>query len=315
MDLIEKIYFNMKNIKLFILILICSLFSIQAYAQLPHDAVYMPKNNTCIALMYSNSSWNQYWENTLKRENLNMGTFTMQGYMPMAAIGLSNKLNVIVGIPYVTTKTSAGNLLGQKGIQDLSAWVKYKLLEEPNGFSLHGALGGSMPMGNYVADFLPMSIGIQSKTATGRIIADYTHKSGLYLTAHASYTYRSNITVDRDAYQSYEKVFNTNQVEIPNTTDASARFGYMKNDNQIECFVERFSCMAGDNIRRNDMPFPTNNMQATAIGVYGKYQPKSIGASARVTQVVNGLNVGQSLTFSVGLLYQVSYGKKKESGQ
>jgi hypothetical protein len=284
------------------------------YAQMPHDVIYMPKRTACIAVSYSNSSWKEYWENTLKRENLNIGTLTTQSFMPMVAVGVTDKLNVIVGLPYVSTKASAGNLMGQKGIQDLSGWLKYQLVKNDKGISLHGVIGGSIPVGNYVPDFLPMSIGLQTKTATGRLITNYTHKSGIYLTAHASYILRSNIKVDRDAYQADNRVYNTNEVSVPNATDVAARLGYIKDGSRIqaEFFAEHFTCVGGDNIRRNDMPFPTNNMTSTSVGFYGKYQPKNIGFNVRVAKVVNGLNVGQSMSFSVGLLYQLNYFKKEE---
>jgi hypothetical protein len=278
-----------------------------AQAQMPHDAIYMPKKTACIAISYGNSNWKEYWENTLKRDNLNIGTHTTQSVMPMVAYGITNKLNIIVGVPYVWTKASAGNLMGQKGIQDLSVWAKYKLVES-KGLSLHAAVGASTPLGNYVPDFLPMSIGLQSKTASGRLIFNYLHKTGLYLAAHGTYTGRSRIKIDRDAYQSYNKVYNTNEVVIPNATDAAVRLGFMKNGSRIqaEFFAERFSCVAGDYIRRNDMPFPTNKMEMTSAGFYGKFQPKNIGLNVRVARVLEGLNAGQSTTYSVGVLYQLN---------
>lgn len=284
------------------------------YAQMPHDVIYMPKRTACIAVSYSNSSWKDYWENTLMRENLNIGIHTTQRVMPMVAVGVTDKLNLIVGLPYVGTKTSTGNLMGQKGIQDLSGWLKYQLVKNDKGISLHGVIGGSIPVGNYVPDFLPMSIGLQTKTATGRLIANYTHKSGVYLTAHASYILRSKIKIDRDAYQVDNRVYNTNQVSVPNATDVAVRLGYIKDGSRIqaEFFAEHFTCVGGDNIRRNDMPFPTNNMTSTSVGFYGKYQPKNIGFNVRVAKVVNGLNVGQSISFSVSLLYQLNYFKKEE---
>jgi hypothetical protein len=107
------------------------------YAQMPHDVIYMPKSTACIAVSYSNSSWKEYWENTLKRENLNMGIHTTQSIMPMVAVGFTDKLNLIIAVPYVSTKTSAGNLMGQKGIQDLSGWLKYQLFKNDIGISLH----------------------------------------------------------------------------------------------------------------------------------------------------------------------------------
>lgn len=275
------------------------------FAQMPQDAIYMPKSTACLAVSYGSSSWKEYWENTLKRENLNIGTHTTQSVMPMVAAGITDKLNVIVGLPYVSTKASAGNLMGQKGLQDLSLWVKYKMLDN-GGLSLHAIGGASTPVSDYVPDFLPMSIGMKSKTATGRLLANYQHKSGLYLTAHGSYSGRSNIKVDRDAYLANGKMYNTDEVALPNTTDAALRIGYLKKAIQAEAFIERNACVSGDNIRRNDMPFPTNNMRMTMVGAYAKFQPKNIGLNARVNYVTSGLNVGQSLGYSVGLLYQIN---------
>ncbi|WP_238808658.1 hypothetical protein [Emticicia aquatica] len=288
--------------------LLCATSSV--FAQMPHDVIYMPKNTGCLAVSYNNSSWKQYWENTLKRENFNIGTLTTESVIPMLAVGITNKLNVIVGLPYVQTKASAGNLMGQKGIQDFSGWLKYKLVENDKGISLHGVIGGSVPVGNYVPDFLPMSIGLQTKTATGRLIGNYKHASGAYVTAHASYIFRSNIKVDRDAYQADNRVYNTNEVRVPNATDVALRAGYDKKGIQAEAFVEKFSCVGGDNIRRNDMPFPTNNMTATSVGLYAKYQPKNIGFNLRASKVINGLNVGQTVSFSIGILYQFNYLKQ-----
>ncbi len=280
-----------------------------AMAQMPHDAIYMSKKTICSALLYGNSSFSNYWEGSLLRDNPNMGTNTMQSFSIMSAYGITDKLNVIAMIPYVTTQNSAGNLLGQKGIQDFSIWLKYRVLEK-NGFSLHGVLGASTPMSNYIPDFLPMSIGLKAKTASGKIIVDYTHSSGLYLTAHGTYTLRSNIKIDRDGYQAYEKVINSNQVAVPNAVDAAVRVGVLKEKFQAEVFVNRFNCVNGDNIRRNDMPFPTNNMRATAVGFYGKFQYRNTGLIGQVSQVLNGLNVGKSLNYSVGLLWQINFNKQ-----
>jgi hypothetical protein len=272
-------------------------------AQMPHDAIYMSKGSVCVAGMYTHSSWNKYWENSLKRENLNIGTLTTQTAMVMPAIGITNRINVILSLPYVQTEASAGNLMGQRGVQDLSAWIKVKAVKV-GGFSLHGIVGASIPLGNYVADFMPMSIGMQCRTATGRLLANYKEpKTGLYVTAHGSYGWRSNIKIDRDAYQADDRVYNTNQVHVPNVYDAGLRLGVLHRTWQTEVWAEKTACLNGDYIRRNDMPFPTNNMQATSVGWYGKFQPRHIGVNARVGHVVAGQNVGQSTSYTVGLLY------------
>ncbi|MFD1141367.1 hypothetical protein ACFQ4C_09615 [Larkinella insperata] len=275
----------------------------KAVAQMPHDAIYMGKGAVCVATMYGKSTWNEYWENSLKRSNSNLGTHTTQNVMVMPAIGITNRLNVILSLPYVWTETSAGNLLGQKGFQDLSGWLKYRVLNT-HGFSLHAVAGASLPVGNYVPDFLPMSIGLQCRTVSGRLIASYKHpETGLYATAHGTYMWRSNIKVDRDAYQADDRVYNTNQVSVPNAYDMGVRLGILRKKWQTELWAERSSCTHGDYIRRHDMPFPTNNMQATTVGWYGKFQPNKIGVNARVGYVTDGRNVGQSTSYSVGVLY------------
>lgn len=283
-------------------------FSLSAMAQMPNDAIYMSKGQVCVATMYTNSSWKEYWENTLKRENLNIGTHTTQSVMVMPAIGVSNRLNVMLALPYVWTQTSAGNLMGQKGLQDLSGWLKWKMVNV-KGFTLNGLLGASIPVSKYVPDFLPMSIGLQCRTVSARILPSYQHKSGAYITGHWTYSWRSNIHVDRDAYQADDRVYNTTEVSVPNATDWGARVGILKRKWQTEVFVENFSCVNGDNIRRNDMPFPTNNMEATTVGWYGKLQPKALGMNARVSYVTNGLNMGQSTSIMVGVLYLFNFKK------
>ena len=97
-------------------------------------------------------------------------------------------------------------------------------------------------------------------------------------------------------------MYNTNQVQVPNTYDAAVRLGVLRKGWQTELWAERTACLNGDNIRRNDMPFPTNNMQATSVGWYGKVQPHNIGVNARIGYVVDGLNVGQSTSYMLGLI-------------
>jgi len=274
-------------------------------AQMPNDAIYMKKNTICVMAAYGQSSWDEYWENTLKRENLNIGTNKTEMYMVMAAAGITDKLNLLVGLPYIRISNSAGNLLGQKGLQDFSATLKYKFFAN-NGITLHGALGGSTPMSNYIPDFLPMSIGLGSTTLTARFIANYKHSSGIYFTVHGGYTGRRNIKIDRDTYQAYERVYNTNEVAIPNTVDGGINLGYLKNGIQATLFLEKFDCIGGDAIRRNDMPFPTNNMVSNNIGAFLKYQPSHFGINGRIAYVTSGQNVGQSLSFMAGILYQFS---------
>lgn len=271
-------------------------------AQMPHDAIYMNKNLACGALVYGSTYWSDYWENTLKRDNPNIGRLTTQSVTAMMAYGIKRDLNVIAMVPYVKTDASQGNLMGQQGMQDLSLFIKAKT-KAYHGIIAHGVVGVSTPVSNYVADFMPMSIGLGSTSLIARGILSYSLPMNLYLTSSLAYHARSKVKTDRDAFLGGGKLYNSDQVPVPDAFDAAFRFGYLKKDNQVEVFAEHFSCTRGDDILRNNMPFLTNDMTMTTVGIYGKYQPKSIGVNAKIAYVVDGQNVGQSTTLSVGLLY------------
>src|SRR4051812_28774690 len=138
-----------------------------ATAQTDADAIMMYKNNFCSGVVYQRGSWDHYWEGTYKRDNANLGTVTTQMLGVMGNYGISNKLNVLFSLPYVKTKASAGQMHGMEGVQDLSLWVKWLPLQKELGKGTLSvfALGGyALPASNYVADFLPMSIGLHTNT-------------------------------------------------------------------------------------------------------------------------------------------------------
>ena len=142
-------------------------------AQSPNDGIMMSKRQLCILGQYSHSSWDEYWEGANKRSNDNLGTFTSQSAMLMGNYGITNRLNVLLGLPYIWTDGSATYLKGQRGIQDLSAWLKYHPVALKAGkgtFNVMATGGLSTPLTNYVNDLLPLSIGLRCKTASLRAV-------------------------------------------------------------------------------------------------------------------------------------------------
>src|SRR6476659_6498560 len=136
-----------KHIKNYILIFFV-LASLITKAQTDLDAIMMNKKNLCIGPMYGYSSWKNYWEGTFKRDNENLGKVSTQMFSVMGTYGITKKLNVIVNLPYIKTKASAGTLHGMDGMQDISLWIKWKAYSTDLGkgkFSLFGLGGGSFP--------------------------------------------------------------------------------------------------------------------------------------------------------------------------
>ena len=287
-----------------------------AKSQSDMDAIMMNKNNFCGGAMYGYSSWKNYWEGTFKRDNANLGNVSTQTISIMGNYGITNKLNVLFGLPYIQTKASAGQLKGQNGIQDLSLAIKFLPIEKEIGngtFSFYTIGLVSLPLSNYVADFLPLSIGLHSKTASLRLMADYQYKN-LFVTAAGTYTVRDKVKIDRNSYYTNELHY-SNQVSMPDATNINVRLGYRSDRLIAEAVFDRFTTQGGFDIRKNDMPFLSNKMNATRVGVGGKYTFKKIAGLSAVANgnyVLAGRNIGQAYSISAGAFYIMEWSKKKK---
>ncbi len=296
----------------FLLFTLC-LGSINLSAQSPNDAIMMPRKNLCTLVQYTHSAWDTYWEGPNRRTNANLGTVTTQNVMLMFNYGITSRLNVMAAIPYVWTKTSASYLSPQDGVQDLSIFAKYQLLEKSvlgGKFKIQATGGLSTPVTDYVPDFQPLSIGSGANTASARAILNFTHQTGLYTTIQGGHTWRSNITVDRESFLLHDILYYGNEVPVPNVFDASVRLGYIKPKFQAEIWTDYFTGLSGDDIRYNDAPFPTNKMSANSVGAYAKYYFGRLGIQASYNQVYAGRNAGKSTTISGGISYFFHVGKK-----
>jgi hypothetical protein len=305
--------------KLYALIVLCSFIAgIQsAKAQTDLDAIMMGKGQLCIGPMYSYSSWKNYWEGTLKRENLNMGTVSTQSFSLMGAYGVSDKLNVLFSTPYIKTKASAGTLHGMKGVQDLNLFVKWMPIEKEIGkgtFSLYTIGGISIPLTNYVSDFLPMSIGLHSKSASARLMLDY-QVGNIFATLSGTYVARDNIKIDRTSYYTDHLIL-SDEVEMPDASNINFRAGYRSDRLIAEAVLNQWKTLGGFDITRNNMPFPSNRMNATTAGVNVKYvvtNDHALSIVAGGNTAIAGRNVGQSTTYYGSIFYIIEFGKKAKA--
>lgn len=301
--------------KILLLLLIFSAFT--GKAQTDIDAIMMEKNAFCVGPLYSYGSWTNYWEGTLKRDNLNLGKVTTQMFGLMGNYGLTRKINLLFSAPYVKTKASAGTLHSMKGMQDLSLFVKWRPYQKKLGngrLSLFGIAGISFPLSNYVADFLPLSIGLRSKTASARVMADY-QQGNLFVTGSATYVIRDNIEIDRTSYYTTEMHY-TNEVEMPDASNFNFRAGFRNHRLIAEAVVNNWTTLGGFDITRNNMPFPSNKMNATTVGINIKYVIPSIPQLSIVTggnTTVAGRNMGQSTTVYGSFFYVLDLGSKTKS--
>jgi hypothetical protein len=71
--------------------------------------------------------------------------------------------------------------------------------------------------------------------------------------------------------------------------------------------------LGGFDITKNNMPFVSNNMDATTLGIHVKYETKFINGLSFVADAattIAGRNVGQSTGFGGGIFYIMDFSKK-----
>ena len=297
------------------------LTSLITYSQTEIDGIMMSKYNFCTGAIYQYSSWDNYWEGNFKRTNLNLGTVSTKSLAVMGNYGISDKLNLLFSLPYVKTNASKGTMKGQKGIQDLTLTLKYMPIEKTigkNTYSIYFIGSYSTPLSNYAVDYLPLSLGLGSKTGTLRVMGDF-QRGNFFSTLSGAYIKRANVTIERNSYLTNDEIIYSNKVNMPDAISVNFRTGYRSNRLIAEFIIDNWVTQKGGfDITKNNMPFPSNTMNAIRYGINTKYTLKSIPELAIIggyNYVAEGKNVGQSKTVYGGLFYIINFEKKSTENE
>jgi len=282
---------------------------LQAQTPLITDGLMVPKRDLGNGLFYSNDSWKNYWEGTLKRDNRNIGTLSTQRVTWMGVYGLTQKITLIATLPYIWTKASGGTLEGMRGLQDVSLSAKYNFFTKDwtqNRIRLFALGTYAIPASDYTADFLPLSIGMGCKSFSGRLTTTYSYKKAWHFTVSGAYTWRGNIYLDRPSYYTNGQMYFSNEVQMYNQFDFILRAGYHQPNWRGELFYTQQNTLGGGDIRRQDMPFASNQMNYSKLGasfLYAIPQIKNLAARLWGSYTIAGRNVGQSTSITAGLMY------------
>jgi hypothetical protein len=302
----------MKVNQLFLGLLVASLGFVRlSIAQTPLDGLMMPKGEICLAIVYENTTWDRYWEGSTIRVNQNIGTFTKHMGMPMLVGGITEKVNVILSLPYVKTAASAGQLTGVQGIQDFGISVKALLLEKSIG---KGKLTGfsnlslSTPASNYLSDYMPFSLGFGANELGIRAIGKYELDKGPYFRASYAYLNRGTTQADREYYFSNGS-FYTSTMDVPDAFQGQVTVGsWMFNKKlRVEASLTTIRSASGDDIRTYCMPLPTNKVDFDRVEGFAQYYFKTnggFGLIASYQKAISGRNMGQFSGYGLGITYQ-----------
>jgi hypothetical protein len=283
------------------------------FAQSSTDADLMLKSQWCTAVIIDNNSWSKYWENNLLRENGNIGTFSNQSTTFMTAYGISDKINAIISLPYIKTSSTQGTTLPDNGIQDLSLSLKAKILKtslKSFTMSTYVVAGTSLPMQHYNNDNGPFSLGLGCYEVNARLMLDLVHSSGLYLRPQFSYHHRSTANLERSFYYSNTHYY-SQSINVPNMTMAQINLGarLLNNALRTEISYGKMNTLGGTDIRRQEAPLASGNMDASNVNFFAYYHPKfwkGLGFLISSGKVLDGKNVGKSFHYGAGITYQFS---------
>ena len=287
------------------------LICLQLPAQTQLDEILMKKSQLCIAGIGTLDTWDRYWEGTLLRPNGNIGDLNRTSYSLMAAYGLSTKLNVLVNVPFHRTEATQGQLRGVSGFQDISAFLKYQLIEKQGNvgkFSLLASGGFSTPMTNYLPDYAPLNLGLGAQELSARAIAHFITKEGWFARTTIGYLHRTFAEIERDYYYTDIDHYSST-VDVPDALHTNIMIGkWLINEVfRTEIGFERLQTLSGHDIRRQDVGFPSNKMESSRIGLGVQYYPPSytgFGFVAQYWQTFDGRNLGKSQIYMLGVTYQ-----------
>ena len=108
----------------------------------------------------------------------------------------------------------------------------------------------------------------------------------------------------------------TNEVEMPDAASFQLRLGYRGSLIGAEAVVNNWTTLGGFDITRNNMPFPSNRMNSTVVGLNFKCNPRALPGMSLLAgggYTVAGRNVGQSLSVNGGLFYVFDFNRKTKT--
>lgn len=298
-----------------LILLVIPLFSfVITHAQTPSDAMMMKQRESCFALTYERGTFDQYWEGSHLRKNETIATVSRKVVVPMIAIGVMEKLNFYIGIPYVITESSevnGGKLQGARGFQDLSLALKYRIVNKEltsAKLSVLAAGGFATPITNYLSDYRPYSIGNGADEWSLRGIVSYRLNMGFYARVAGGHLFRGQTKAERDYYYNNGSYY-TPWMDVPSAWEFNAVAGMwtLENSLKIEASFYGLKSTHGDDIRIYNAAQPTNKVNFDQLNFSAQYfvKPvKGLSVLAFYYQTLNGRNAPKLTSFGIGTTYQ-----------
>lgn len=202
-----------------------------------------------------------------------------------AAYGLTNKIDLIMNIPYIITQSrrlTDNQKVGEKNLQNGALVIQMKLLQKKDSigvFSVTGGLGFSTPLSNYATNLI-YSIGNQSSHINPSMLVQYKLANGLFINGQGGYSFRTN--------------------KVPDAILTSAKIGYAGKLFYLEGWINNQTSTSGIDIGGPGFTperFPETRVNTTNIGASVFIAGVTLGGGKRLT----GRNAGLPSYYTIGL--------------
>jgi hypothetical protein len=272
-----------------------------AVAQSPLSGFMNGKGNGAIAVSYTQESYDNVFLVPSDADGVPVfNDVTVSSVSIYGTYGISDKLDAVVSLPYITAKGNASattlrelNYENERsGLQDISAFLKYNPYSTNIGSSkldFAVGLGVRTPLGDYKVDEglqSILAIGNRATSVNALGIAQVFDKSGLFLSTQIGYSVRNG--------------------DVPNALIGEIKAGYASSKFYADLWFAGQQSDGGVNILGEGFAgfFPATDVSYNRAGL-SVYVPIAggFGISAGASKYLNGRNVGESIGYSGSLVF------------
>jgi hypothetical protein len=103
---------------------------------------------------------------------------------------------------------------------------------------------------------------------------------------------------------------------MPDAMQYQFRTGWRSDRFIAEAVLSNWTTQGGFDITKNNMPFPSNKMNMTGVGLSGKYNVRAVNGLSIIgggNYTIAGRNVGQSTSVYGGVFYIIDFSKKEKT--
>lgn len=278
-----------------------------ANAQTPVSGFYPQKNELTVAPSYSYKNSDQFYRGATLNDGVpaDLGEISSSIVNLYGEYGILDWLSATITLPYISVQSETGNpdpiqnTNQVEGVQDLGMFMKARAFEknfdDSSRFSLGGAAGVSLPVGDYEGAGV-LSLGNQSTSVDGNAMVQYTTNFKLFTEVQAGYSMRSS-----------------SDFEIPNALLYSVKVGYYNDWIYAHAQVGIQNSLSGLDIGTPEFAeaggaaaLPETEVDYTNLSfdVYTPIYKETLGVSAGYGTTLDGRNFNKESAFTIGLVYK-----------